>query len=278
MTFFKKRIEQFQKKHHRINQDLYQGLKHGQDPKTLLVICSDSRILPEALLQYKPGEVFVVRNAGNIVPAEPNESGANATIEYALTALDIDNIIICGHTHCGAVTGILNPEAIQDMPTVKAWLSHGPKADQFIDIPEVEDGSEPRLRKAIEANVLLQLEHIQTHEAYKTLCKKKEVMLHGWVYDFESGSVLSYNEDTDKFENLVGAERSGLDASLAMTFLGHLSLISSFAVAVLAVAFLSLPLTILSTLLITAAELLLINKDAFSENNQECALHSPNYA
>lgn len=244
MFFFSSRLQQFLKNHHNPNHPLYQQLKHGQDPKILLITCSDSRILPGQLLQSKPGEVFIIRNAGNIVPAMPDEGGENATVEYALTALDLDHIIICGHSHCGAMTGLLNPDAIQMMPTVQKWLQHGPDREQLLKTCKGKSKEETILN-AVKANVLLQLDHIQSHPAYKALKEEKEVQLHGWVYDFESGTVLSYDKGSNDFDHLTDVE-SEIDSSFLLSYIGIMTCCISVILACFAFVFSTTPLMIVS--------------------------------
>lgn len=270
MDFFTQRIKQFQKGHHRSNKLLYEQLKHGQDPRILLVTCSDSRVLPSQLLQSKPGEVFTIQNAGNIIDV--------AGIEYALTALNIEHIIICGHTHCGAMTGAMEPESIQSMPAVQTWLQHGPSKDKIADILDSDDDFESQLRKLIEENVLLQLEHIRSHPAYQALCQTKKVALHGWVYDFESGFVWSYNGESKEFEHLTNAQQASPDASFSLSVLGYLTCVTSFIIAFIAIAQLSAPLTLLSATLMLASVMLLCQDEELPSTPHNDDPYDFNYA
>lgn len=118
-------IHEFQSTHFSPQRELFQRLAGGQRPDALFITCSDSRIDPSLLTQTKPGELFILRNAGNIVPPYGAANGGEgATIEYAIRALGIRDIIVCGHTHCGAMQGLLQPEALEDLPAVRSWLSH----------------------------------------------------------------------------------------------------------------------------------------------------------
>src|SRR5262245_7184396 len=118
-------IHKFQTNYFSSQQELFQRLAKGQSPETLFITCSDSRISPTLLTQTGPGDLFVLRNAGNIVPPyRASNGGEGATIEYAIHALGVKDIVVCGHSHCGAMKGLLHPEDLGDMPTVRDWLLH----------------------------------------------------------------------------------------------------------------------------------------------------------
>ena len=106
------------------NREFYENLVSGQEPDTMLITCSDSRICPESMFGYKPGEVFVLRNAGNIVPSygQGSSGGEVATIEYAVAVLGVKHIVVCGHTGCGAMKALLDPQSVTSLPAVAEWL------------------------------------------------------------------------------------------------------------------------------------------------------------
>ena len=111
----------------------FERLADGQSPSTLFITCSDSRIVPHLFTQTEPGELFVLRNAGNLVPPYTAEhSGEAATIEYAVQVLKVQDIVVCGHSHCGAITGVLRPELLEDLPAVEKWLVHAERVRQEI--------------------------------------------------------------------------------------------------------------------------------------------------
>src|SRR5262245_41103473 len=113
---------------------LFEGLASGQSPEALFITCADSRIVPQLITQSSPGDLFICRNAGNMVPPYGElHGGVSATIEYALCVLNVKHIIVCGHTDCGAMKGILHPEAVADMPTVRSWLAHGEVARRIVN-------------------------------------------------------------------------------------------------------------------------------------------------
>src|SRR5262249_5018996 len=167
---------------------LFQRLGGGQKPLALFITCSDSRVNPNPLTQTEPGELFILRNAGNLVPAHgAPANGEAATVEYAVAHLKVRDVILCGHSKCGAMAGPLAPEAVAAQPAVAGWLEHARDV-----LPEVEAAGaglapEDRLRLAIERNVLRQLEHLRTHPAVAEALAARTLRLHGWVYHFEKG-------------------------------------------------------------------------------------------
>ena len=158
-------------------------LKSGQSPETLFITCSDSRIDPNLVTQTEPGELFVIRNAGNIVPTPGSgELSVEATIEYAVDVLKVSHIVVCGHSHCGAVTGLLNLDSLDSLPAVKQWVT---KSEKILE----QIAEQPTIEEAIQANVLLQLEHLRQYDCVSNAIKSGHLSLHGWVYHFETGEV-----------------------------------------------------------------------------------------
>ncbi|MEC7566294.1 MAG: carbonic anhydrase [Planctomycetota bacterium] len=199
-------IRQFQTDGYSKNQELFEGLAQGQSPLALFITCADSRIDPNLLTGTKPGELFVLRTAGNIVPCYGSMLGGEAaTIEYAVLALKIRDIIICGHSHCGAMGGLLNPDATQNLPAVTTYLEHAQSTCQKIDenYPDLTD-PDVRLTRAVEENVLVQLENLRTHPSVATAVGNGDLNLHGWVYKFETGEVYEYASDQNAFQLVQG--------------------------------------------------------------------------
>lgn len=168
----------------------FEELKSGQSPETLFITCSDSRIDPALLTQSKPGEIFVIRNAGNIVPKPgAGELSVEATIHYAVDVLKVKNIVVCGHSHCGAVTGLLNLDSLEELPVIRDWVK---RSEAILDQLDPEN---PCIEEGIQANVLLQLKHLREFECVSKAIAENQLTLHGWVYHFESGHVEFLNED-----------------------------------------------------------------------------------
>ncbi len=188
-------IHEFQETFFTSHKQLFKRLAKGQHPLALFITCSDSRIDPNLLTQTKPGELFILRNAGNIVPPYGSVSGGEAaTIEYAVCALKIKDIIICGHSHCGAMNGLLHPEQLGELPAVRQWLTHAEATARIMkeNYPHITDDM-PRLTATVEENVLVQLENLRTHPSVAAALGRNDIKLHGWVYKFETGQVYGYD-------------------------------------------------------------------------------------
>ena len=179
--------------------ELFSRLAKGQDPDALFITCSDSRVEPNLITQTKPGDLFISRNAGNIVPPWGAASGEACTIEYAIEALGINDIIVCGHTHCGAIAGILDPRKIEGLPAVSQWLGHAEATrrvlrDSYKDVPPTE-----LMEAAVEEHVLVQIENLRTHPAVMSKLMRGELTLHAWVYDIEHGEVHAFDPTKGQF-------------------------------------------------------------------------------
>ena len=187
---------------------LFERLVHGQNPEVLFITCSDSRINPNLMTQTEPGELFILRNAGNIVPAYGAVLGGEAaTIEYAVGMLKVKDIIICGHSHCGAMRTLLTPELAERLPAVRAWLTHAEATARIIreNYGHLQDES-ARITATVEENVLVQLENLRTHPSVAAALGRGELKLHGWVYKFESGQVFSFDADEGQFSQVTSSE------------------------------------------------------------------------
>lgn len=198
-----KGIDHFNRHVFSTKRDLFQSLAEGQQPSVLFITCSDSRIDPCLLTQTDPGELFVIRNAGNLIPPAPENSGEIATIEYALCGLNIQDIVICGHSDCGAIKGLLDrPALVETMPRVTEWLKYAePTLAATIESGAEEPGAQ-RLNATIEKNVLTQIDNLKTHSFVEERLARRELRIHGWVYKFETGDVLSYEPSSETFVSL----------------------------------------------------------------------------
>jgi carbonic anhydrase len=184
--------------------DLFKKLEKGQSPQVLFITCSDSRINPNLITQTEPGDLFIIRNAGNIVPSYgPHNSGELATIEFALDGLGVKDIIICGHSHCGAMKAILQPNLVDKMPSMKRWLENAETTKRIMFDHYKHLEGDNLLMATIEENVLMQLENLKTHPSVASKLIKKEIRLHAWVYKFETGIIFKYDEADGQFKQLV---------------------------------------------------------------------------
>jgi len=207
-------IHEFQSEIFSEKQKLFEKLADGQQPLALFITCSDSRIDPSLLTQTQPGELFIMRNAGNIIPPYGAvQGGEAATIEFAIAALKVKDIIVCGHSHCGAMVGLLQPEKLETLPAVRAWLGHAEATRRIVreNYGHIQEAA-ARLTLTVEENVLVQLENLRTHPTVAAALGRKELKLHGWVYKFETGEVFSYSPKANAFQPLSrsGPERKEL--------------------------------------------------------------------
>ena len=206
-------IQKYKKEYFSEHQEFFEELVKGQSPRALFITCSDSRIDPNVLTQTEPGEIFTQRTAGNIVPPYGSVRGGEAaTIEYAVCALKVKHIIICGHSHCGAMAGLLHPDKTETMPAVQSYLEYAEATSRILkeNYPDVTD-EEKRLNLAVEENVLVQLENLRTHPSVAAAVGRGELGLHAWVYKFETGDVTAFNPTTGQFLPVEQVEDDHID-------------------------------------------------------------------
>ncbi|MFL6449766.1 MAG: carbonic anhydrase [Bryobacteraceae bacterium] len=190
-------VRHFRQKEFPSRRELYAHItRMGQKPHTLFITCADSRLDPELLTGSGPGDIFVSRNIGNVVPAYGGMlGGVSAVIEYAVAALEVSQVVVCGHSDCGAMKSLLQPQSLDKLPTVKRWLSSAEAAVSVADaICEREDG--PRfLSNLVEQNVLLQISHLKTHPSVAGQLARGQLEIRGWVFDVSSGEVTMSGND-----------------------------------------------------------------------------------
>jgi len=190
------------------NLDFFRKLADGQNPQALFITCSDSRMVPDLICQTRPGELFVLRNAGNIVPpyAPGAPSGEAATIEYAIRGLGVKHIILCGHTRCGAMQAVGEPQCTANMPRVRQWLDHAQASAEIVCSCYSHLPLDARWKVLVQENVLVQLEHLRTHPAVAAALATAELKLHAWMYKMETGEVFAYDPKTGQFAALTADE------------------------------------------------------------------------
>ncbi len=175
----------------------FAALEKGQAPEVLFLTCSDSRVDPAQLTQTRPGDLFVIRNAGNFVPVDQEGDGVIASIEFGVEVLGVEFIVVCGHSHCGAVAAALDPASAVALPAVTAWLHQaGP------DLRDFEPESTDRPLAAVRHNVRHQLAALSTIPCVARAVAAGRLELHGWVYRFEVGEVEELDPVTDCFASL----------------------------------------------------------------------------
>jgi carbonic anhydrase len=193
-------LHQFEKEVHTSNQDFFVRLAQKQSPDAIFITCSDSRIDPNLLTGTAPGELFIIRNAGNIVPDYKDHIGGEAaSIEFAVEVLGVRDIIVCGHSQCGAIRGLLSPETLSDMPSLSLWLTHAERTKRILDDNYQDQDSDYVHNIAVQENVLVQMENLRTLPCIARKVMKREIEIHGWVYEIESGRVYIYDPIDEEF-------------------------------------------------------------------------------
>ena len=185
---------------------LYQRLaREGQSPNALVISCADSRVVPELIAQAGPGELFVCRNAGNIVPPFGQmNGGVSSAIEYAVVALGVSDIVVCGHSGCGAMKGLRNPEALEAMPNVAAWLGHASAARRIVcEAYPADMDDEDALKALALENVRAQVDHLKTHPSVAAKLAAGQVRLHGWYFEIETGAILALDGESLAFAPII---------------------------------------------------------------------------
>jgi carbonic anhydrase len=184
------------------HRELFDQLKNQQSPQVLFITCADSRIDPSLITHADPGELFICRNIGNIVPAYGEMmGGVSAVVEYAVVALTVKDIIVCGHTDCGAMKALRNPDAtaLTAMPTVKSWLRNAHAALSVARAKQPAAEGEELTHLLVEENVLLQIQHLRTHPAVAAGLAAGNLRLHGCVYNIGNGEMDVFDEATQRF-------------------------------------------------------------------------------
>jgi carbonic anhydrase len=176
-------------------------LSDRQAPDVLFLTCADSRVVPDLILQTEPGDLFICRNVGNIVPPKGEiAGGVTATIEYAVKVLRVKHIIICGHSDCGAIKASLNRESLATLPHAGVWLRYLESAQNYLDPKERDADAE--LLALIHANVIAQLENLKTHPEVSSALSDHSLEVHGWFYDILTGTIEAYDPAEGKFRPL----------------------------------------------------------------------------
>lgn len=203
-------LQHYQTKVFGSQRELFERLAQGQSPEVLFITCSDSRINPNLLTQTEPGELFILRNAGNIVPPYgAGTGGETATIEFAVAGLGVKDIIICGHSHCGAMKGLLEPPCPRDFPALTQWLSHAETTRRIVTDKYADRQGPALLNVTIQENVLAQMENLRTHPWVAAGLSQGKLKLHGWVYKMETGEVFGYDPESCQFQKLTGQRNMG---------------------------------------------------------------------
>jgi len=196
-------LREFKETYVSTHRDFLEQLAHGQKPRVLFITCSDSRIVPSLITHTEPGEIFVIRNAGNLIPPfGAANGGEGAAVEYAIHALGIEQIIVCGHSHCGAMKGLLQIGKLEEeMPLVYEWLRHADATRRLVQENYHGYSKDELLEIAIAENVLTQVENLKTYPVVHSRLYQGKLHIYGWVYLIETGEVLAFDPETHQYIN-----------------------------------------------------------------------------
>ncbi|BAF69423.1 carbonic anhydrase [Nitratiruptor sp. SB155-2] len=179
-------------------------VKYGQHPKALFIGCSDSRVIPNLITQTDPGDLFIIRNVGNFVPPfSPNNSyhAVASAIEYAVEALKVEEIIVCGHTHCGAINSLYTGLDEKSFVHTKRWLALGSKAKEMaVSKMKTDEPTSELLRLTEKYSVITQIENLLTYPTVKEKVETGEIIIHGWIYDLETGGIEYFDMESKEFK------------------------------------------------------------------------------
>lgn len=199
-------IVEFRKNVRQSYRESFGRLSFGQSPDTLFIACSDSRVVPNTFASTNPGDLFVLRNVGNLIPPclgdqdiSDGDEGEAAAIEFSVFNLKINNIIVCGHSECGAMRALINDRSKVGMPNLKSWLRHGDKALEQLQSGLVLDPELAKHNQLSQLNVLLQMEHIKSYPQVQKRIDEGTLAVHGWWFDITKADVYSYDKDIKRF-------------------------------------------------------------------------------
>ena len=189
--------------------DFFHRLSKSHNPSTLFITCSDSRVSPNLICQTDPGELFVLRNAGNLIP--PYQTPApgvtttaeHATIEYAVDVLGVQDIVLCGHSHCGAMTALAMDTPLDGLPSVHAWLDYASTTYRLLHEAHPHLEGKAKIEECIRLNVLVQMNHLRDYPSVHRAIDAGRVRVHGWVYEIETGDVVAYDVQAQRFISLL---------------------------------------------------------------------------
>jgi len=205
-------IHRFQKLHWSKNEELYRRLAaHGQFPEALFITCCDSRVAPLEITHGQPGDLFILRNIGNFVPpyseSALDDTGVAAAVEYAVRYLEVRDIIVCGHSDCGALKALYKDRSkYSDTPHIAEWLKHGDRTMAVVAANYPELSREERYEITAEENVLLQMENLRTYPVVQKATREGRLHVHAWYYVIGTGTIFRYSPEKEQFEPIVEEE------------------------------------------------------------------------
>jgi carbonic anhydrase len=179
-------------------------LAEGQAPEWLFITCADSRVIPDLILGTEPGDLFISRSIGNVVPITSHDvDGVTATIEYAVEVLRVKHAIVCGHSDCGALKAALDRKSLENLPKARRWLDHVQAAFAYRQPLNLADGESAELASLIRGNVVAQLKNLQAQVPVRRAVEEGRLSVHGWYYDILTGRIEEYDEEQKRFVALA---------------------------------------------------------------------------
>ena len=204
-----KGIHKFQSSHFKREEEFFRRLSTRQTPEVLFITCADSRVDPNLVTQSSPGDLFILRNVGNIVPphnAIRDKNSVAAALEFAVLGLKVTDIIVCGHSNCGAMQMLRRSDAaFLDMPHLKEWVRIAEPVRLIVERFYGEASDDIKARVTEKENVLLQIRNVETYPFVEKSLEAGTLKLHGWYYDIGTGRISAYDPETDAFENILAA-------------------------------------------------------------------------
>jgi carbonic anhydrase len=203
-----KGIAKFRQDDFESHKELFQSLRRMQKPHTLFIGCADSRVVPDLITRTMPGELFTVRNIANIVPPfrhTEEYAGTTSSIEYAVLALEVENIVVCGHSNCGGCAAMNQPaEKLTHLPNVRRWLEISKEVRGRVDRQMDVECAEKREWLTEQINILVQMRNLLTYPYVKERYQLGSLNIYGWYYIIETGEIFNFNDQTETFELVNG--------------------------------------------------------------------------
>ncbi|MDG5469261.1 carbonic anhydrase [Deltaproteobacteria bacterium IMCC39524] len=203
-----KGVVKFREEDFEAHKELFESLGRNQKPHTLFIGCADSRVVPDLITRTMPGELFTVRNVANIVPPYRNTeeyAGTTSSIEYAVQALEVENIVVCGHSNCGGCAAMnQSEEELAHLPHVRRWLAISQEVRARVDRQIGSGSAQKREWMTEQINILVQMRNLLTYPYVKERYREGRLKIYGWYYIIETGEIFNFNDQTETFE-LVAA-------------------------------------------------------------------------
>lgn len=223
-------IVEFRKNVQQEYREAFGKLATGQSPDSLFIACSDSRVVPNTFASTNPGDLFVLRNVGNLVPicgahgvSSGDESEA-AAIEFSVSTLNVADIIVCGHSECGAMQALVEDRNKLNLPNLKSWLRHGDPSLRYLRNPNdisnklILDNQLKPYNQLSQINVLVQMENILSYPSVAEKVKTGKLKIHGWWFDIARADVYAYESAQKKFVIIDEAEAETLLRRMGLDF------------------------------------------------------------